>query len=201
MAARTDHLRLATFSVMGLWGGGPHALACALALGSRVRRTATVGGLAPADTAGFLDGMMDFNRGHWTAVGQGLEAHTAHVAELAGLLQQDPVAFLAGLASEMAEGDQRQLAAPARYRANLEMLAEAGRQGAHGWIDDYVAIASDWRFRLEEAAGSVRVWHGRADRNVPATHAEYLAAHLPKPPCAGSRTRPAATPAWTCSTW
>ncbi len=183
VAALTNHLRLETFSVMRLSGGGPHALACSFALGSRVRRTATVGGLAPADMPAFLDGMMDFNRGHWTAVGQGLEAHTAYVAELAGLLQQDPVAFLARLASEMAEGNQRQLAAlkanPARYRANLEMLAEAGRQGAHGWIDDYVAIASDWGFRLEEVAGAVRVWHGRADRNVPATHAEYLAAHLP----------------------
>jgi pimeloyl-ACP methyl ester carboxylesterase len=183
VAALTDHLQLETFSVMGLSGGGPHALACAFALGGRVRRTATVGGLAPADMPGFLGGMMDFNRGHWIAVRQGLAAHTTYLAELAGLLQQDSEAFMARLASEMAEGDQRQLAAlqanPARYRANLEMLAEAGRQGARGWIDDYVAIAGDWGFRLEDVTGEVRVWHGHADRNVPPTHAEYLAAHLP----------------------
>ena len=102
---------------------------------------------------------MHFNCGHWTAVRQGLAAHTAYVAELAGLLHQDPEAFLARLASEMAEGDQRQLAAlkanPARYRANLEMLAEAGRQGARGWIDDDIAMAGNWGFGLEDIAGEV----------------------------------------------
>ncbi len=37
----------------------------------------------------------------------------------------------------------------------------------------------DCGFRLGDVAGEVRVWHGRADRNVPATHAEYLAVQLP----------------------
>jgi hypothetical protein len=132
---------------------------------------------------GFLDGMMAFNRNHWTAARQGPAAHTAYVTEMAGLLQHDPEAFMAELASEMAEGDRRQLADlkanPARYRANLENVAEAGRQGARGWVDDYVAMAGDWGFRLGDVAGEVRVWHGRADRNVPATHAEYLAVQLP----------------------
>jgi pimeloyl-ACP methyl ester carboxylesterase len=183
VAALAEHLGLGRFTVMGTSGGGPHALACTYALGRRVRRTAVVGGVAPADMPGFLDGMMTFNRDHWTAARQGLAAHTAYVAELAGLLQHDPEAFMAKLASGMAEGDRRQLAGlkanPARYRANLENLAEAGRQGARGWVDDYVAMAGDWGFRLEDVPDEVRVWHGRADRNVPATHAEYLAVHLP----------------------
>jgi pimeloyl-ACP methyl ester carboxylesterase len=183
VAALTDHLGLGAFAVMGSSGGGPHALACTWALGARVRRTAVVGGVAPANTPGFLDGMMDFNRGQWAAARRGGQAHAAYVAEMARLLHQDPEAFLTRLASEMAEGDQRQLAGlkadPPRYRANLENFAEAGRQGARGWVDDMVAMAGDWGFRLEDVTGEVRIWHGRADRNVPATHAEYLAAHLP----------------------
>jgi pimeloyl-ACP methyl ester carboxylesterase len=42
-----------------------------------------------------------------------------------------------------------------------------------------VAMAGDWGFRLEDVHGEVRVWHGRADRNVPAGQGEYLAAQLP----------------------
>jgi pimeloyl-ACP methyl ester carboxylesterase len=183
VAALADHLGLDGFAVMGSSGGGPHGLACAYALDERVSRTAVVGGVAPADMPGFLDEMMDFNRGQWAAARQGAKAHAAYVAEMAGLLQQDPEAFLVRLASEMAEGDQRQLAGlkanPPRYQANLENFAEAGRQGADGWVDDMIAMAGDWGFRLEDVTGEVRVWHGRADRNVPAGHGEYLAAHLP----------------------
>jgi pimeloyl-ACP methyl ester carboxylesterase len=183
VAALADHIGLDRFAVLGGSGGGPHALACTAALGSRLRRTAVVAGVAPATMTGFLEGMMAFNRGQWIAARQGAQAHADYVTELAGLLQHDPAAFLARLSAEMAADDQRQLARlqadPARYRANLENFAEAGRQGARGWIDDMVAMASDWGFRLEDVAGEVRVWHGRADRNVPAGHGEYLAAHLP----------------------
>jgi pimeloyl-ACP methyl ester carboxylesterase len=183
VAALADHLGLDRFAVLGGSGGGPHALACTAALAGRVRRTAVVAGVAPATMPGFLDGMMAFNRGQWASARQGAQAHAAYVAELARLLRQDPAVFLARLAAEMAEGDQRQLGGlkgdPARYRANLENFAEAGRQGAAGWVDDMVAMASDWGFRLEDVHGEVRVWHGRADRNVPAGHGEYLAAHLP----------------------
>ncbi len=183
VAALADHLGLDAFAVLGGSGGGPHALACAAALGGRVRRTAVVAGVAPGDMPRFLEGMMAFNHGQWQAARQGAQAHAAYVAELARLLQHDPAAFLTRLTAEMAQGDQRQLtrlqADPARYRANLDNLAEAGRQEASGWVDDMVAMAGDWGFRLEDVTGEVRIWHGRADRNVPAGHGQYLAAHLP----------------------
>jgi pimeloyl-ACP methyl ester carboxylesterase len=183
VAALADHLRLDGFAVLGGSGGGPHALACTATLGGRVRRTAVVAGLAPATMPGFLEGMMAFNRGQWTAARQGAQAHATYVAELARLLQHDPAAFLDKLAAEMAQDDQRQLAGlkanSARYRANLENFAEAGRQGTRGWVDDMVAMAGDWGLRLEDVTGEVRIWHGRADRNVPAGHGEYLAAQLP----------------------
>ena len=183
VAALADHLGLETFAVMGASGGGPHVLACTDALGGRVRRTAVVAGVAPAEMPGFLDGMMAFNRGQWAAARQSAGAHAAYVAEMAALLQHDQEAFMAKLASEMAPDDQRRLAGlkanPGRYRFNLDNVAEAGRQGARGWVDDMVAMATDWGFRLQDIVGEVRVWHGHGDRNVPAGHGEYLAAHLP----------------------
>ncbi len=113
----------------------------------------------------------------------GAQAHAAYVAGMATLLQQNPEAFLTRLASEMAEADQRQLAGlkadPPRYRANLENFAVGALAAAHGWVDDMIAMAGDSGFRLEEVTGEVRIWHGRADRNVPAAHAEYLADHVP----------------------
>jgi pimeloyl-ACP methyl ester carboxylesterase len=183
VAALTDHLGLGRFAILGGSGGGPHALACTAELGGQVRRTAVVAGVAPATMPGFLDEMMVFNRGQWSAARQGAQDHASYVAELGGLLQHDPAAFLAKLAAEMAQDDQRRLARlqadPARYRANLDNFAEAGRQGIRGWVDDMVAMAGDWGFRLQDVTGEVHVWHGRADRNVPAGHGEYLAAHLP----------------------
>jgi pimeloyl-ACP methyl ester carboxylesterase len=133
---------------------------------------------AAADVAALAD-----HRGQWSAARQGAQAHASYVAELGGLLQHDPAAFLAKLSVEMAQDDQRRLARlqadPVRYRANLENFAEAGRQGARGWVDDMVAMAGDWGFRLQDVTGELHVWHGRADRSVPAGHGEYLAGHLP----------------------
>jgi pimeloyl-ACP methyl ester carboxylesterase len=204
VAALADHLRLDRFAVLGGSGGGPHALACTATLGGRVRRTAVVAGVAPATMPGFLDGMMAFNRGQWTAARQGAQAHTAYVAEWAGLLQHDPAAFLDKLAAEMAPDDQRRFARlkadPPRYRANLENLAEAGRQGTRGWADDMVAMAGDWALRLEDVVGEVRIWHGRADRNVPAGHGRYLAVQLPNATLRWFEDAAAGTPPWTCST-
>jgi hypothetical protein len=82
----------------------------------------------------------------------------------------------------------------------LANFAEAGCQGARGWVD-MVAVVGDWEFSLEDVTGEVRIWHGRGDRTEPAGHGEYLAAHLPTRPCAGSRTPPSATAPWTCSIW
>jgi pimeloyl-ACP methyl ester carboxylesterase len=109
VAALADHLGLEGFAVLGGSGGGPHALACTAELGGRVRRTAVVAGVAPATMPGFLDGMMAFNRGQWSAARQGAQAHASYVAELGGLLQHDPAAFLAKLSAEMAQDDQRAL--------------------------------------------------------------------------------------------
>jgi hypothetical protein len=39
--------------------------------------------------------------------------------------------------------------------------------------------AADWGFQLDDVTGEVGVWRDRADRNVPAAHGEYVAAHLP----------------------
>src|SRR4029450_4786145 len=47
-----DALDAATFSVYGIGGGGPHALACAALLVDRVTRLAALAGPAPPDAEG-----------------------------------------------------------------------------------------------------------------------------------------------------
>ena len=60
-AAVADALGVSRFAVLGHSGGGPHALACAALLGSRVTAVVSIAGLAPHDTEGldWYAGMAD----------------------------------------------------------------------------------------------------------------------------------------------
>jgi pimeloyl-ACP methyl ester carboxylesterase len=53
--------------------------------------------------------------------------------------------------------------------------ATAGRAAAQ----DFELFSGDWGFRLEDIRLPVHLWQGSLDRNVPAQHAELLAARIP----------------------
>jgi pimeloyl-ACP methyl ester carboxylesterase len=68
---------LERFAVLGRSGGGPHALACAARLGSRVTCAAALVSLAPMDADGlrWFAGMADSNRNAYQTAASDPEAH------------------------------------------------------------------------------------------------------------------------------
>lgn len=51
--------------------------------------------------------------------------------------------------------------------------------GHEGWFADLRALTGDWGFALDAVAAPVELWHGTADRMVPAAHGRWLGTHLP----------------------
>jgi pimeloyl-ACP methyl ester carboxylesterase len=158
-----DALRIERFAVMGASGGGPHALACAARLPSRVTAAVALAGLAPlTDAFDWFAGM--------TAPG-GLLAATHGRAEretYAATEEFDEDCFIA--ADWVALQD--------RWASLAADAGRAGEAGPGGLIDDDVAFAHPWGFELADVQCPVLVIQGGRDRVVPPSHAHWLVEQL-----------------------
>ncbi|QAY74201.1 alpha/beta fold hydrolase [Agromyces protaetiae] len=161
--AVADAAGVALFASVGYSGGGPHALATAALLPSRVTGVVTLAGVAPyTDVFDWFAGMHAPGALRAALAGRDARARFAEADEF------DPEAFLP---------------------ADLEALdgrwswigADAGRAeaaGPDGLVDDDVAYANDWGFSLDEVGAPVLVVQGEHDRIVPRKHAAWLMSRL-----------------------
>ena len=175
-----DEFGLATFSVVGRSGGTPHALACGALLDGRVQSVAALVGLAPPDAEGlnWYAGMADSNTTEFRRVEAGQEAVTATLEKRAQEVKDDPESLLKALEPELTRQDRRVVDEVAMKRLLTETYAEALRQGAHGWIDDTLALRKPWGFDLATIRVPVLIWHGQDDVFSPVSHARWLADHI-----------------------
>ncbi|HWS31792.1 MAG TPA: alpha/beta hydrolase [Actinoplanes sp.] len=179
--AIADHLRVDRFSIVGRSGGGPHALAAAALLGSRVHRAATLVGFAPnSPDVDYATGMTDDNA---ASFGPATDRDDSGLKERlrwrANRIADDPRTLLDQLFDEMTDTDRVIVEEPAIQRLLLHAYSEAVRTGPYGWIDDVLALRNDWGFTLSGIAVPVLVWHGAQDNFAPASHAHWLARNIP----------------------
>lgn len=177
--ALADQLALGRFSIVGVSGGGPYALACAASLSDRLARVALVCPLGPLDVADGKAGMLPQDR-----VMLALAAHAAPVARgvvhlLAHWMRQDTDRYLKFMIAGMVSPDRDLFADPGYRSLMMESTAEALRQGGRGAARELTLIARPWDFRLQDVRMSVSLWQGLADQILPAAMARRLAAALP----------------------
>jgi len=166
--ALADELGWDRFAVVGGSGGGPHALACAALLPSRVTRCAVIGSNAPP----ILDGPEPTedeeaddprrNRTSWLAA-RGEE----HIRPL---LEETAQRIMAGVEAGGPEIPPEPGAAPgppARDDTDAMARLNATFVSSHdGWVDDHLAFARDWGFRLDEIRVPVSIWYGSGDERA-----------------------------------
>ncbi len=165
VAAIADALGLERFAVMGASGGGPHALACAALLPGRVVGAVTLAGVAPrTDGYDWFAGMASPDALRAAVGGRAARAAFAETEEF------DPSQFLA---VDLAALD-------ARWASLGADSVLAGAAGPDGLIDDDVAFAAPWGFDLGDIDVPVLLVQGEGDRIVPASHASWLLARIPR---------------------
>lgn len=181
-AAVADALGAEAFHNIGYSGGGPHALAVAALLPGRVLSTTTFGAVGPPYGEGldWMDGAGAENLEEFAALEAGeaeLEAFLREAqAEMAGI--ESGADVVGALGDLLADADRACLRGElAEFEARS--WAEIGRGDIWGWFDDDQATMAHWGFELDRVEGPVTLWHGDADRMVPAVNAEWLAARLP----------------------
>lgn len=181
VAALLRDLAVERYRVLGVSGGAPYALACAVAHAQRVDGVTLVGGLGPMDEPGLAREMPWHARLARTLVRRSPALARLFFALLvAGLRLAGPV-LLALFVRQLSAADRAALGDASVRQALLESFREAARQGAPAWVDDFSILVRPWGFGLSRVHVPVQLWHGGQDRVVaPAVAlrvAKELAAH------------------------
>lgn len=179
-AAVADALGADRFSTWGLSGGGPHALACAALLPERVRRAASIAGVAPygADNLDWLAGMGEDNVAEFGATLEGEPALRALLERIAPQMTGRGVdELIDGMSSLLPPVDVEALQRD-WGRWLHDSMAVGLSEGVAGWLDDDLAFVQPWGFDLDAVTVPVLVAQGSEDQMVPAGHGEWLGAHV-----------------------
>jgi pimeloyl-ACP methyl ester carboxylesterase len=181
IAQLADGLGIDRFAVFGMSGGGPHAAACAYALGDRVSALGLVSSPAPVwDRPELLFSAPAHRRPL-------IELARCDPGVVARRLLEDCRAELERMAVDSRNGkgggpeaDQAVMADPEiRARFDAATRETVGR-GPEGYARDlFLLYVAPWGFRPEELAVPTQVWHGVADEAVSPRIAEFFAETIP----------------------
>ncbi|PGH14294.1 hypothetical protein AJ79_03116 [Helicocarpus griseus UAMH5409] len=182
------HLELDDYSVLGISGGGPYVLACAMSLPrERLKCVSIVCGLGPPDI-----GMAGANWASWAGFTLGYRYFPTATQ---WYLQRQPTARL-----DLADENRLQLLLQAfsgskatahekdleimRDKDYLRLILRSNREsfahGGDGVVQDGKLMSTDFGFRIEDLRPDlpVQLWYGKHDTIVPLNHGEQIAARL-----------------------
>ncbi len=175
VAILADKLGIERFSVLGVSGGGPVAMACAFKLANRVRAAGLVSSLMPLSVIDTTGDMVATNR------------LTFRLARLAPGLAATIVRFMT-LRSLSSSAMQKHLEhgtspttamSPNAFAVVMQDQIEGLRSTGAGLRDDFKRLWQPLGFRLEEIAVPIFLWHGEADEFAPVSQARYVAKCIP----------------------
>lgn len=174
-----DALDIGRFSVMGVSGGGPYALACARYIPERLRSVGVVSGLGPTDGPA---GTRNMVRHHRLAFRLSLSAPWVLrllYASLSGVVLHSPERLLLRLAPTLSEEDRAVFSKGDLLATLIGGFRAAGKNGSRGIVWELSRYARPWSFDPQRIEMPVRLWHGTADRVVPCGMGRHVAEMVP----------------------
>lgn len=174
--ALADALGLDRFALMGMSGGGPHAVAAAHLLKSRILRlvlVSPVGPIAECDhiRMSHLHRMIFLQTSH--------HASATFFSTLRTLMDWAPSVAYHLLMQQVTATDCDVLNRP-EVRENLQAaLGEGLRTGTDGALQDLNLYSAQWSVKLSDVDVPAFMWQGGEDTVVPPDAAYYLAGALP----------------------
>jgi pimeloyl-ACP methyl ester carboxylesterase len=181
VAELATHLALGRFHVMGLSGGSPYALACALKLPSQVMSATIVSGATAPEVFQARPELVSRNR-----IGFALARFAPFVLKwgsqsFADTLKQSPLTALRQLQGQLHGQPTQENEGPpnAQEAENIKQLHEAFRQGVEGHYRDMRLLYRPWTLPLDKLSVPVHLWHGEKDPQIDLEAAKAMAELLP----------------------
>jgi pimeloyl-ACP methyl ester carboxylesterase len=176
-----DQLGIHRFSLLGIAGGGAFALACAAALGKRVRSVGLVSSVAPHDRPGALSGMDLKARVVLHLLPRWLPWLSRRLHARAGrLAEREPLRLLNEASGTLPASERYAFRSPEIASIFMDAAFEGFRSGAGGMVRELRILTEPWGFGLESIEAPVFLWHGETDRVSPVAMAQALAREIPK---------------------
>lgn len=174
-----DALGLERFALLGVSGGGPHAVAVASVLKQRVLRMALVAPVGPIADCGDHIRMSHLHQLIFTRLAPSYYAAGAFFASLRTMIDWAPSLAYQILMQRVTAFDREILHRP-EVRDNLRAaLSEGLRNSIEGALQDLRLYCGPWRLPLADVEVPTIMWQGSADTIVPPDAAYYLAGALP----------------------
>ncbi len=172
--ALADHLELPTFHLLGVSGGGPHALVCAASIPKRLRSITVVVSLGPLDAPDATTNMDPVLRRLWLS-GPRFQRFVSRVTGFAARFLPD-----SALIPTRDEHARRFFEQPEIRDAFMLEIREAVRDGGRAMADEVAMLSHDWGFSLSDISIPVRLWAGEEDRNCPIGMTRALISQIPE---------------------
>lgn len=175
-----DRLGIARFSILGVSGGAPYALACAKMIPHRLISCGVVSGMGPLELG--TAGMSRSNRIAFWMTRRTPWALRFLYGSMARSLRDEKraSATMKKQVQNIPKPDREALLANDLLATMIASTAEAFRQGTSGAVYEGRLYGSDWGFRLEDIEFKpIYLWHGALDVNVPIGMARAVAERIP----------------------
>ena len=172
-----ESLKINRFSVLGLSGGGPHALSCAYKIPERVTACGVVSSIGPPEISNA--GMSSLNR-IFLSLSKHLMPLTRFMLWLmVGRHSQDEEKleeYFLKLSQKVPEPERKIMEDPELLRPAIKATKDALRQGSKGMAYEMTLFSSPWGFQLEDiSVKNMFLWHGELDENVPVSMGKAMA--------------------------
>lgn len=174
VALVADHLGIKRFSVLGVSGGTPTAVAAAAKLGNRVISLTIVSGVGPLTGAGSLKGMNGANQSllilgkRFPFLGRCL------VGILARLWRRFPHLIKVWFGVLLPKVDRQIVTRREVGLVLARNIREALKQGPEGTVSEFLLLATDWSELLSQVKVPTTIWHGDRDTYVPISMGEVV---------------------------
>ena len=172
-------LNLGTFSILGVSGGGPYALACARAIPGYLDKVTVACGLGPLDAPNSTSGMMLSNRVLFRYGRFFFFFLRLVVFIMVRQLSSKPANGLKKFIEGLPEPDRLVLSKTDSQGFVLASAVEGVRQGSGPLLDEIGIYSKFWGFKLEDLRVPVSLFQGEVDIDVPASMARYQASLIP----------------------
>lgn len=174
-----DYLGINKFSVLGVSGGGPYALACAHKISSEVLiGCAVVSGSGPYHLTKVgmskTNKLLLFMARHFSWTIRGLIWFKLS-RNIKNNEWWDDIYTKQG--NELPEPDKQIFDDPKMREAIVDKSVEAFCQGSKGLVHDFNLYSKPWGFNLSDIPSETKVFifHGELDKNIPFTIAQFMA--------------------------
>ena len=165
--------------IVGVSGGGPYALSCALAYPERVRELFLISSMVPLNISSNWESFSPEMRLVFRAAQRFPKTLSGFLNLLKPMVDLRVEQIFMRMTGRLPEEDLRILSDPNVAAMFKSDIREAIRQGGDGIVAELRALMNPWELPLGELRVPVRIWHGSEDTIVPLEAGRYLACRIP----------------------